>query len=58
VSSQISRSLYRNRYVYLPDYCDEIDVPSCVVLTSYGRATMRDVPGITAALLERLLAIA
>ena len=28
VSSQYLEYLYRNHYVYLPDYVDEIDVPS------------------------------
>jgi uncharacterized protein YraI len=36
VSSQYLEYLYRNRYVYLPDYVDEIDVPVVpFVLTSY-----------------------
>ena len=36
VSSQYHEYLYRNRYVYLPDYVDEIDVPVVpFVLTSY-----------------------
>jgi len=36
VSSQYLQYLYRNRYVYLPDYVDEIDVPVVpFVLTSY-----------------------
>src|SRR5689334_6121557 len=36
VSSQYIEYLYRNRYVYLPDYVDEIDVPIVpFVLTSY-----------------------
>jgi uncharacterized protein YraI len=36
VSSQYLEYLYRNRYVYLPDYVDEIDVPIVpFVLTSY-----------------------
>jgi uncharacterized protein YraI len=36
VSSQYLEYLYRNRYVYLPDYADEIDVPVVpFVLTSY-----------------------
>src|SRR5712675_1071952 len=36
VSSQYLEYLYRNRYVYLPDYVDEIDVPVApFVLTSY-----------------------
>src|SRR5258707_2597507 len=36
VSSQYFEYLYRNRYVYLPDYVDEIDVPVVpFVLTSY-----------------------
>jgi len=44
VSSQYLEYLYRNRYVYLPDYVDEIDVPVVpFALTSTGRATMRDV---------------
>jgi uncharacterized protein YraI len=36
VSSQYLEYLYRNHYVYLPDYVDEIDVPVVpFVLTSY-----------------------
>src|SRR5437899_12454267 len=36
VSSQYLEYLYRNRYVYLPDYVDQIDVPVVpFVLTSY-----------------------
>ena len=36
VSSRYLEYLYRNRYVYLPDYVDEIDVPVVpFVLTSY-----------------------
>src|SRR2546423_3304094 len=36
VSSQYLEYLYRNRYVYLPDYVDEIDVPVVsFALTSY-----------------------
>jgi uncharacterized protein YraI len=36
VSSQYLEYLYRNHYVYLPDYVDEIDVPIVpFVLTSY-----------------------
>ena len=36
VSSQYLEYLYRSRYVYLPDYVDEIDVPVVpFVLTSY-----------------------
>src|ERR1700745_1972875 len=36
VSSQYLEYLYRNRYVYLPDYVDEIDVPVVpFMLTSY-----------------------
>jgi uncharacterized protein YraI len=36
VSSQYLEYLHRNRYVYLPDYVDEIDVPVVpFVLTSY-----------------------
>lgn len=36
VSSQYLQYLYRNRYVYLPDYVDEIDVPIVpFALTSY-----------------------
>ena len=36
VSSRYLEYLYRNRYVYLPDYVDEIDVPIVpFVLTSY-----------------------
>ncbi|ANW05762.1 SH3 domain-containing protein [Bradyrhizobium icense] len=36
VSSRYLQYLYRNRYVYLPDYVDEIDVPIVpFVLTSY-----------------------
>ena len=36
VSSQYLEYLYRDRYVYLPDYVDEIDVPVVpFVLTSY-----------------------
>lgn len=36
VSSQYLEYLYRNHYVYLPDYVDEIDVPVApFVLTSY-----------------------
>jgi uncharacterized protein YraI len=36
VSSQYLEYLFRNRYVYLPDYVDEIDVPVVpFVLTSY-----------------------
>ncbi|WP_314950503.1 SH3 domain-containing protein [Bradyrhizobium cosmicum] len=36
VSSQYLEYLYRNHYVYLPDYADEIDVPVApFVLTSY-----------------------
>lgn len=36
VSSQYLEYLYRNRYVYLPDYVDEVDVPVVAfVLTSY-----------------------
>ena len=36
VSSQYLEYLFRNRYVYLPDYVDEIDVPIVpFVLTSY-----------------------
>src|SRR6476620_7018447 len=36
VSSQYLEYLYRNRYVYLPDYVDEIDVPVVpFVLASY-----------------------
>ena len=36
VSSQYLEYLYRNRYVYLPDYVDEIDIPVApFVLTSY-----------------------
>ncbi|UWU89022.1 SH3 domain-containing protein [Bradyrhizobium sp. CB1015] len=36
VSSQYLEYLYRNHYVYLPDYIDEIDVPVVpFVLTSY-----------------------
>jgi uncharacterized protein YraI len=36
VSSQYLEYLYRNRYVYLPDYIDEIDVPVApFMLTSY-----------------------
>ncbi|MBR0828132.1 SH3 domain-containing protein [Bradyrhizobium manausense] len=36
VSSQYLEYLYRNRYVYLPDYVDEIDVPVApFVLSSY-----------------------
>src|SRR5262245_28484289 len=36
VSSQYLEYLYRNRYVYLPDYVDDIDVPVVpFVLTSY-----------------------
>ncbi|AWM01006.1 SH3 domain-containing protein [Bradyrhizobium amphicarpaeae] len=36
VSSQYLEYLYRNQYVYLPDYVDEIDVPVApFVLTSY-----------------------
>ena len=36
VSSQYLEYLYRNHYVYLPDYVDEIDVPIApFVLTSY-----------------------
>jgi uncharacterized protein YraI len=36
VSSQYLQYLHRNRYVYLPDYVDEIDVPVVpFVLTSY-----------------------
>ena len=36
VSSQYLQYLHRNRYVYLPDYVDEIDVPIVpFVLTSY-----------------------
>jgi len=36
VSSQYLEYLYRNHYVYLPDYADEIDVPVVpFVLTSY-----------------------
>src|SRR6267378_3145115 len=36
VSSQYLEYLYRNRYVYLPDYVDEIDIPVVpFVLTSY-----------------------
>ncbi len=36
VSSQYLQYLYRDRYVYLPDYVDEIDVPVVpFVLTSY-----------------------
>jgi len=36
VSSRYLEYLYRNRYVYLPDYVDEIDVPLVpFVLTSY-----------------------
>ncbi|NOJ40568.1 SH3 domain-containing protein [Bradyrhizobium australiense] len=36
VSSRYLQYLYRNRYVYLPDYVDEIDVPVVpFVLTSY-----------------------
>ncbi|MDA9401931.1 SH3 domain-containing protein [Bradyrhizobium sp. CCBAU 45389] len=36
VSSQYLEYLYRNRYVYLPDYVDEINVPVVpFVLTSY-----------------------
>ncbi|MCK1654242.1 SH3 domain-containing protein [Bradyrhizobium sp. 149] len=36
VSSQYLEYLYRNHYVYLPDYVDEIDVPTVpFVLTSY-----------------------
>ena len=36
VSSQYLEYLYRNRYVYLPDYVDEIDVPIVpFALTSY-----------------------
>ena len=36
VSSQYLQYLYRNRYVYLPDYVDEIDVPVVpFALTSY-----------------------
>ena len=36
VSSQYLEYLYRNRYVYLPDYVDEIDVPVVpFLLTSY-----------------------
>ncbi|SDN96609.1 SH3 domain-containing protein [Afipia sp. GAS231] len=36
VSSQYLEYLYRNRYVYLPDYVDEIDAPVVpFVLTSY-----------------------
>jgi len=36
VSSQYLEYLYRNRYVYLPDYVEEIDVPVVpFVLTSY-----------------------
>ena len=36
VSSQYLEYLYRNHYVYLPDYFDEIDVPAVpFVLTSY-----------------------
>jgi uncharacterized protein YraI len=36
VSSQYLEYLYRNRYVYLPDYVDEIDVPIVpFVLSSY-----------------------
>lgn len=36
VSSQYLQYLYRDRYVYLPDYVDEIDVPIVpFVLTSY-----------------------
>ena len=36
VSSQYLEYLYRNHYVYLPDYVDEVDVPVVpFVLTSY-----------------------
>jgi uncharacterized protein YraI len=36
VSSQYLKYLYRNRYVYLPDYVDEVDVPVVpFVLSSY-----------------------
>ncbi|MCK1708292.1 MULTISPECIES: SH3 domain-containing protein [unclassified Bradyrhizobium] len=36
VSSQYLEYLYRNHYVYLPDYADEVDVPVVpFVLTSY-----------------------
>jgi len=36
VSSQYLEYLYRNRYVYLPDYADEVDVPVVpFVLSSY-----------------------
>ncbi len=59
VSSQYLEYLYRDRYVYLPDYVDEIDVPVVpFVLTSYWSSYYADVPGISAALLGRLLAIA
>lgn len=36
VSSQYLEYLYRNHYVYLPDYADEVDVPVVpFVLSSY-----------------------
>src|ERR1700675_3521671 len=45
VSSQYLEYLYRNRYVYLPDYVDEIDVPIVpFVLSSYWASYYPDRP--------------
>ncbi len=60
VSSQYLEYLYRNRYVYLPDYVDEIDVPVVpfvldLVLVELLCGTSLVSPP---RLLERLLAIA
>ena len=60
VSSQYLEYLYRNRYVYLPDYVDEIDVPvvpfvlDLVLVEPLCGTSLVSPPR----LLERLLAIA
>lgn len=45
VSSQYLEYLYRNHYVYLPDYADEVDVPVVpFVLSSYWSSYYEDRP--------------